>query len=54
MNSQSQVLFNNDTILSWKASGNLERKDYLGKVDSNAFEYAMTSYKIEILPEIIC
>lgn len=49
--SQEKKPIENDSIISWNASKKLEWKDFNGKLNPNIFAYAVTSYKIEIIPQ---
>ncbi len=40
----------NDSILEWNSKDGLSWSDYLGTPNEDVFGYAMTSYKIEIIP----
>jgi len=40
----------NDSILEWNPKHGLSWSDFLGKPNEDVFGYAMTSYKIEIIP----
>lgn len=40
-----------DTVIPWSRSEKIEWKDFLGKLNPDIFAYAITSYKIDIMPE---
>ena len=40
----------NDSIIKWDSNSKLTWADFLGIEDENVFGYAMTSYKIEVIP----
>ena len=41
----------NDTIIAWSASKAIEWGDFQGKLNPDIFAYALTSYKIDIIPD---
>lgn len=41
----------NDSILSWNNTIKLKWADFEGELNPNVFAYAVTSYKIDIIPE---
>ncbi len=41
----------NDSIISWSKTNKLQWNDYKGTMNPNIFAYAVTSYKIDIIPE---
>ncbi len=46
---QEQIIAN-DSIIKWETNKKLIWSDFLGVADENVFGYAMTSYKIEVIP----
>ena len=40
-----------DSIISWSKTSKLEWQDYTGKMNPDIFAFAITSYKIDIVPE---
>lgn len=49
--SQENYLITNDTVITWNKSYKLKWEDFSGKLNPNVFAYAVTSYKIDIIPE---
>lgn len=49
--SQEQTPVENDLVLSWSEHRKLEWTDYQGQLDPELFGYALTSYKIDFIPE---
>ncbi len=49
----SQDLVLNDSIIEWNSNHKLVWDDFLGEPDDSIFAYAMTSYKIEVLPSTV-
>jgi hypothetical protein len=49
--SQENNAITNDTIIPWNKSYKLKWEDFRGELNPNVFAYAVTSYKIDIIPE---
>ncbi len=51
--SQERKEIMKDTVIPWNKSQKLKWKDFLGTLDPDIFAYALTSYKIDIIPESV-
>jgi len=49
--SQDKNASENDSIISWNNERALQWSDFQGKLNPEVFAFAVTSYKIEIIPE---
>ena len=49
--SQENKVLSHDSIVTWSKTYKLEWSDYTGQLNPDVFAYAVTSYKIDIIPE---
>ena len=49
--SQENRIYIDDNIISWSNTNKLQWHDYKGTMNPDIFAYAVTSYKIDIIPE---
>ena len=49
--SQESNNLSRDTIMPWLMSQKIEWKDFMGTLNPDVFAYALTSYKIDIIPD---